>query len=197
MSSCKYEILTDRDKKILDLVEQLKVVDVFTVDNILFKNTKCNRVCQRRLTTLSEFKRIKRWRPNQISSYIYYLGRKPGNIDHALLVSHFVAYIHKLGGEVVKLKREWLIHEGIRVDLFIAYKLNNKNYIAIVEAENTKSFDSKYEKLEEYYLSNSYKELFPIMPKIICITDKPFKISSLDVIKIDTKFSNIDLLLEA
>ena len=197
MSSCKYEILTDRDKRILDLVEQLKVVDVFTVDNILFKNTKCNRVCQRRLTTLSEFKRIKRWRPNQISSYIYYLGRKPGNIDHALLVSHFVAYIHKLGGEVVKLKREWLIHEGIRVDLFIAYKLNNKNYIAIVEAENTKSFDSKYEKLEEYYLSNSYKELFPTMPKIICITDKPFKISSLDVIKIDTKFSNIDLLLEA
>lgn len=197
MSSCKYEILTDRDKRILDLVEQLKVVDVFTVDNILFKNTKCNRVCQRRLTTLSEFKRIKRWRPNQISSYIYYLGRKPGNIDHALLVSHFVAYINKLGGEVVKLKREWLIHEGIRVDLFIAYKLNNKNYIAIVEAENTKSFDSKYEKLEEYYLSNSYKELFPTMPKIICITDKPFKISSLDVIKIDTKFSNIDLLLEA
>ena len=50
LSSCKYEILTDRDKKILELVEQLKVVDVFTVDNILFKNTKCNRVCQRRLT---------------------------------------------------------------------------------------------------------------------------------------------------
>ena len=111
MSSCKYEILTDRDKKILELVEQLKVVDVFTVDNILFKNTKCNRVCQRRLTNLAEFNRIKRWRPNQISSYIYYLGRKPGNIDHSLLISHFVAYINILGGEVVKLKREWLIHE--------------------------------------------------------------------------------------
>ena len=123
MSSCKYEILTDRDKKILELVEQLKVVDVFTVDNILFKNTKCNRVCQRRLTNLAEFNRIKRWRPNQISSYIYYLGRKPGNIDHSLLISHFVAHINILGGEVVKLKREWLIHEGIRIDLFIGYRL--------------------------------------------------------------------------
>ena len=196
MSSCKYEILTDRDKKILELVEQLKVVDVFTVDNILFKNTKCNRVCQRRLTTLSEFNRIKRWRQNQISSYIYYLGRKPGNIDHALLISHFVAYIHKLGGDIVKLKREWLISEGIRVDLFIAYKLNDKNYIAIVEAENTKNFDSKYEKLEEYYLSNSYKELFPTMPKVICITDKAFKLGVLDVVIIDTKFNNINVLLE-
>ena len=61
---------------------------------------------------------------------------------------------------MVKLKREWLIHEGIRIDLFIGYRLNDKNYIAIVEAENTKNFDKKYEKLEEYYLSNSYKELF-------------------------------------
>lgn len=196
MSSCKYEILTDRDKKILELVEQLKVVDVFTVDNILFKNTKCNRVCQRRLTNLSEFNRIKRWRPNQISPYIYYLGRKPGNIDHSLLISHFVAYINILGGEVVKLKREWLIHEGIRIDLFIGYKLNGKNYIAIVEAENTKNFDKKYEKLEEYYLSNSYKELFPTMPKVICITDKPFKPGILDVVKIDTDFKNINILLE-
>ena len=33
LGSCKYEILTDRDKKILELVEQLKVVDV------------CERVC--------------------------------------------------------------------------------------------------------------------------------------------------------
>ena len=80
--------------------------------------------------------------------------------------------------------------------MFIGYRLNDKKYIAIVEAENTKNFDKKYEKLEEYYLSNSYKELFPIMPKVICITDKPFKIGLLDVVIIDTKFNNINVLLE-
>ena len=197
MGNGKYEIVTDRDKKIIELVEQLKVVDVFTVDNILFKNTKCNRVCQRRLTNLAEFNRIKRWRPNQISPYIYYLGRRPGNIDHALLLSRFVAHINILGGEVVKLKREWLIYEGIRIDLFIGYKMNDKNYIAVVEAENTKNFNIKYEKLEEYYLTGAYKELFPIMPKVICITDKPFKHGSLEVITIDTEFKNINILMEA
>lgn len=194
MSTCKYEIVTDRDKKILELIDKLRVVDVFTVDTILFSNTKTNRMCQRRLTNLAEFNRVKRWRPNQISQYIYYQGRRPGNIEHILLISHFIAYLYKLEAEVLKIKREWLIAEGIRIDLFVAYKLNGKNYIAIVEAENTKSFDKKYQKLEEYYLSGAYKELFPTMPKVVCITDKSFKVGSLDVLVIDTKFSNIEVL---
>ncbi len=194
MSSCKYEIVTERDKKILELIEKLRVVDVFTVDTILFSNTKTNRMCQKRLTNLAEFGRVKRWRQNQISQYVYFQGRKPGNLEHSLLVSHFVAHLYRLGAEVLKIKREWLIGEGIRIDLFVAYKLNDKSYIAIVEAENTKSFDKKYEKLEEFYLSGAYKELFPIMPKVICITNKDFKKRALDVITIDTDFNNINVL---
>lgn len=192
----KYEILTDRDKQILELTEQLKVVDVFVIDTMLFKNTKTNRVAQRRLTNLYEFKRIKRWRMNQISPYIYYLGKRPTNIEHSLLMSYFIAHLDKLGADIKKIKREWLITEGIRVDLFVAYTLNNKNYISIVEIENSKSFQEKYEKLEEYYLSNKYKELFPIMPRIICVSDKTFKIGVLEVIQIDTKFKRINNLRE-
>lgn len=192
----KYEILTDRDKQILELTEQLKVVDVFVIDTMLFKNTKTNRVAQRRLTNLYEFKRIKRWRMNQISPYIYYLGKRPTNIEHSLLMSYFIAHLDKLGADIKKIKREWLITEGIRVDLFVAYTLNNKNYISIVEIENSKSFQEKYEKLEEYYLSNKYKELFPIMPRIICVSDKLFKIGVLEVIQIDTKFKEINNLRE-
>lgn len=192
----KYEILTDRDKQILELTEQLKVVDVFVIDTMLFKNTKTNRVAQRRLTNLYEFKRIKRWRMNQISPYIYYLGKRPANIEHSLLMSYFIAHLDKLGADIKKIKREWLITEGIRVDLFVAYILNDKNYISIVEIENSKSFQEKYEKLEEYFLSNKYKELFPIMPRIICVSDKTFKIGVLEVIQIDTKFKRINNLRE-
>ena len=194
MSSCKYEIVTERDKKILELIEELRVVDVFTVDTILFSNTKTNRMCQKRLTNLAEFNRVKRWRQNQISQYIYFQGRKPGNVEHSLLISHFVANLYKLGAEIKKIKREWLISEGIRIDLFVGYELNNKSYIAIVEAENTKSFDKKYEKLEEFYLSGAYKELFPIMPQLICITDKHFKRRALDVVTINTDFNNMNVL---
>ena len=186
--------MTDRDRKILELIEQLRVVDVFTVDTILFSNTKTNRVCQKRLTNLAEFNRVKRWRPNQISQYIYYQGRRPGNIEHSLLISHFVAHMYELGAEILKIKREWLIGEGIRIDLFVAYKLNNKSYIAIVEAENTKSFQKKYEKLEEYCLSGAYKELFPVMPRIICVTNKSFEVGALEVQVIKTDFSNIQVL---
>lgn len=192
----KYEILTERDKQILELTEQLKLVDVFVIDTMLFKNTKTNRVAQRRLTNLFEFKRIKRWRMNQISPYVYYLGKRPLNIEHSLLMSYFIAHLDKLGADIKKIKREWLIAEGIRIDLFVAYVLNDKSYISIVEIENTKNFQDKYDKLEEYYLSNEYKELFPTMPKIICVSDKKFKQNILEVKQIDTKFSNIDILLE-
>lgn len=192
----KYEILTDRDKQILELTEQLKVVDVFVIYTMLFKKTKTNRVAQRRLTNLYEFKRIKRWRMNQISPYIYYLGKRPTNIEHSLLMSYFIAHLDKLGADIKKIKREWLITEGIRVDLFVAYTLNDKNYISIVEIENSKSFQEKYEKLEEYYLSNEFKNLFPTMPQIICVSDKSFKKNILEVKQIDTKFSNIDILLD-
>lgn len=192
MSSCKYEIVTERDKKIIELIEKLRVVDVFTVDSILFANTKGNRVCQRRLTNLAEFNRIKRWRPNQISAYIYYLGRRPANTEHALLISHFIAHLYLQRAEILKIKKEMLIAEGIRIDLFVAYKLKDKSYIAIVEAENTKSFDKKYEKLEAYYLKNGYKDRFPVMPKVICITNKAFKKGALEVVQIDTEFKNIN-----
>lgn len=192
----EYKIITDRDKKILELVEKLKVVDVFVVDTMLFKNTKSTRVAQRRLLNLVECKKLKRWRMNQISNYIYYGGRQPKNIEHSLLMSYFIAHLSQLGADIKKIRREWLIAEGIRIDLFVAYKLNDKNYISIVEIENSKSFQGKYDKLEAYFLTNEYKELFPIVPQIICVSDKAYKKGVLDVINIDTNFSNIDILLK-
>lgn len=192
----EYKIITDRDKQILDLVEKLKVVDVFVVDTMLFKNTKSTRVAQRRLLNLIECKKLKRWRMNQISNYIYYVGRQPKNIEHSLLMSHFIAHLSKIGADIKKIKREWLITEGIRIDLFVAYTLKDKNYISIVEVENSKSFQGKYDKLEAYFSTNEYKELFPAMPSVICVSDKAYKKGVLDVINIDTNFSNIDILLK-
>lgn len=189
----EYKIITDRDKQILKLVEDLKVVDVFVVDTMLFKNTKTNRVAQRRLLNLVECKKLKRWRMNQISNYIYYVGRQPKNIEHSLLMSYFIAHLSKIGADIKKIKREWLITEGIRIDLFVAYTLNDKNYISIVEVENSKSFQNKYDKLEAYFSTNEYKKLFPTIPQIICVSDKHFKKGSLlNVIQIDTNFKNIE-----
>jgi hypothetical protein len=191
----KYSIITNRDKTILELIEELRLVDLYVVDNMLFSNTKGTRVAQRRLTTLCEARKLKRYRENQISSYVYYKGSKPKNIKHSLLVSHFVAELKLLGAEIIKIKREWLISKGIKIDLFIAYKINGKNYIAIVEVENTKSFQEKYNKLENYYLTQGYRELFPIMPKVICISDKSFNKNILEAIQVDTEFSNIKLIV--
>ncbi|MGL5439656.1 MAG: hypothetical protein ACRDA4_04625 [Filifactoraceae bacterium] len=191
----RYEIFTDRDKKIIQLIADLKVVDVFVVDSILFKNTKTTRVAQRRLQNLYEFNRVKRWRMNQISNYIYYLGKKPINIDHSILMSHFIANLSNIGAEIIEIKREWLIFEGIRIDLFVSFVMNGKNYTSIVEIENTKNFQSKYDKLESYFSGKEYKNLFSNIPLIVCVSDKPFNKRILEVIQIDTKFNNMKELM--
>lgn len=190
----RYEICTERDKKIIELIADLKVVDVFVIDSILFKNTKTSRVAQRRLQNLYEFNRIKRWRMNQISNYIYYLGKKPINIEHSILMSRFIANLSNIGAEIIEIKREWLIFEGIRIDLFVSFIINGKNYTAIAEIENTKNFQSKYDKLEAYFSGTEYKNLFPKIPLIVCVSDKPFNKRKPDVIQIDTKFNNMKKL---
>ena len=68
---------------------------------------------------------------------------------------------------------------------------NNKNYIYLVECENTKAFNVK--KYEDLYYSRAYKDKLPAFPNIIVISNRTVKKSNkFDVIDIKLDFSNID-----
>ena len=91
--------------------------------------------------------------------------------------------------EILKYKVPYKISDVI-ADAFIAMRVNNQNYIYFVEVENTKKFDlNKYEKL---YYSRFWKEMFPVFPSIIVITDKKINMNEkLNIIDIKLDLSNL------
>jgi len=183
--------LTPRDEAIIEFLNEVKVADTQTLCNIFF-NGKL-RASQLRLKALVDYKYIKAYRENVISQNIYYVKRKPTQIKHSLILSKFIGELYKLGIEVLKIRVPLKVG-NIIADGFIAIKYNNEPKIFLVEVENTKYFDTgKYIELKQ---TREYKSKFPVMPSIICISDKNNKTDDrLDIIFLKTDLSDIENLI--
>lgn len=180
-------VLTERDEEIIQFLKDFKVATTTTISQIYFNSSI--RPCQRRLKYLAEHGYIKSHQENVITEKIHYVKRKPINLKHALILSQFIAQLKINNIEILKYKVPYKISDVI-ADAFIAMRVNNQNYIYFVEVENTKKFDlNKYEKL---YYSRSWKEMFPVFPSIIVITDKKINMNEkLNIIDIKLDLSNL------
>ncbi len=94
--------LTDRDVKIIDFLKNNKCADTMTLSNIFFNGSL--RSCQHRLKKLCDNGDLKAFRENILSQNIYYVKKKPTSFKHALKVTQFIAELHKLGIEILKIK---------------------------------------------------------------------------------------------
>ena len=159
--------ITDRDKDIKEFLKEVSVADTRTI-SILFFNGTGIRNCQKRLKQLVDAKYIKSYRENVISQNIYFI-RKPKNIPHKIKFSQLLAEIKMQNIELLKYRCPFKIGDVI-ADGLIVVKDRGKVKIYFVEAERTKKLDiNKY--LDLYY-SRAYKEKFPVMPRILVISDK-------------------------
>lgn len=183
--------ITQRDEAIIEFLNEVKVADTQTLCNIFF-NGKL-RASQLRLKALVDYKYIKVYRENVISQNIYYVKRKPTQIKHSLILSKFIGELYKSGIEVLKIRVPLKVGKVI-ADGFIAIKYNNEPKIFLIEVENTKYFDTgKYIELKQ---TREYKSKFPVMPSIICISDKNNKTDDkLDVIFLKTDLSDMENLI--
>lgn len=181
-------VLTDRDKEIIQFLKDFKVATTTTISDLYFNSSI--RPCQRRLKYLSEHGYIKSYQENVITEKVHYAKRKPTNLQHALILSEFISKLKINNIEILKYKVPYKL-ENIIADAFIAIRKDNRNYIYFVEVENTKQFNlSKYEQL---YYNRSWKDIFPIFPGIIVITDKPIKINNkFNIINISLNLNNIE-----
>lgn len=176
-------ILTERDKEIIQFLKDFKCSTTKTISNIFFNSSL--RPTQRRLKYLSEHGYIKSYQENVITEKIHYVKKKPTNIKHALILSEFIGKLKLEDIEILKYKVPYKL-ENIIADAFIAIKKDNRNYIYFVEVENTKQFNlSKYEQL---YYNRSWKDIFPVFPGIIVISDR--KVNKNDI------FNIIDIKLD-
>lgn len=177
-------MITKRDKKVIDFLEQFKIANTSTIHELFYPSL---RVAQNRLKTLTDHKAIKRTRNHINMEYLYYI-KKPRQIKHRLLLTDFHRELNKMV-KIIDFQNEFII-EHLRADGFVAYKYNNKGYIAFIEVEiSNKSLDiNKYKKL---FKEGKYKLYFPVFPKLIVITNKKIsEIKEFEVIQIKEDFSN-------
>lgn len=174
-------VITDRDNKIKEFLEIVQIADTKTLHTLFFTNTTI-RNCQKRLKQLVDIRFIKVYRENMLSQNVYYAKNRPKNIPHKIVFSQLLAELKQDNIEVLKYRTPFKIGDLI-ADGLIVIRLNNEVKIYFVEVERTKNLNVK--KYEELYYSRKYKDKFPIMPDILCITDKKINTDH-SVLKIKT-----------
>lgn len=181
---------TDRDIEIKEFLKKVVVADTETIHQIFFPNASL-RTCQARLKLLVDYKFIKAFREDILSQNIFYINKKPSSYKHKIVFSKLLGELHKQGIEILKYVTPLKVG-NIIADGFIAAKINEEPRIYLVEVELTKYFDTK--KYIDLYYSRSYKEKFPVMPKILVITDKKVKMDNkLDITVCKLDLSNLKL----
>ena len=159
--------ITERDKMIKEFLNEVSVADTKTI-SILFFNGTSVRNCQKRLKQLVDIKYIKSYRENVISQNVYFI-RKPKNIPHKIKFSQLLAEIKQQNIELLKYRCPFKIGNVI-ADGLVVIKDRGKVKIYFVECERTKKLNIN--KYMDLYYSRTYKDKFPIMPRILVISDK-------------------------
>ncbi|WP_122639874.1 replication-relaxation family protein [Romboutsia sp. Marseille-P6047] len=184
-------IITDRDKEIIQFLKDFKVATTTTISDLYFNSSV--RPCQRRLKYLSEHGYIRSYQENVITEKIHYVRKKPINLKHALILSQFISKLKVNNINLLKYKVPYKL-ENIIADAFIAINVNGQNKIYFVEVENRKKFDlDKYEKL---YYSRKWKDVFPVFPDIIVVSNKHVsKHTNFNIINIKLDLNNLEKLI--
>lgn len=182
-------MITSRDMKVMSFIEEFKVATTDTIQELFYPSL---RVAQNRLKKLYDNKMIKRERHHFTRQYLYYI-RKTKQLKHDLILSDFYREMSNILA-IAKFKKEFAI-ANLRSDGLIAYRQDDKNYIAFIEVQisNIQADVNKYIKL---YESEEYKKYFPVFPQVIIISDK--KVKSYDdfkVIKIKEDLTDINKIL--
>ena len=167
--------MTDRDKKIIELVSQCGVITREQVQRVLFKDTHIN-VPLRRLKVLVDNKEIKRNYYNiggHKNVFVYYLGKKPSKrlITHNLLITDFITKVMSMT-EVVEVETSFKLGNVIS-DGYIKYKTyEGKTRHLFLEVQlSNKVSDSveKYKGIKSAILEE--KPNWQTIPRLIVITD--------------------------
>lgn len=179
---------TTRDNDVIEFIEKFKIASTSTIAEVFFPSKIS---CYRRLQYITKSKELKRIRDNVSSEYLYYK-KIPKQLKHCLLVSDFYRELHRRS-EIVDFSIEPKLGDIIPDALF-AYKINGNIFLSLLEVEiSNKGFN--YSKYNRFYMSQTYKNYFPVMPTIFVVGNK-VKIPDQKNIKyniIDTKFSSFNL----
>lgn len=183
-------VITDRDNRIKEFLDEVQVASTKTLHILFFENTSI-RNCTKRLKQLVDIKFIKVYRQDMLSQNVYYSKSRPKNINHKVVFSELLAELKQQNIEVIKYKCPYKIGEVI-ADGLIVIRVNEEVKIYFVEGEISKKLNTK--KYEDLYYSRKYKEKMPVMGSILLISNKGYTQSNvLDIKTCKLDFSDLKL----
>lgn len=166
--------------EIIETIEVLRVLDATQIERLFFSKRQSQ---TRRCTQLVNHKKLKRFRLDNWSPYIYYLGKKPSYVKSMLAISEFYTKCVLAGLNVVEIQREKVYDLGNKViiipDAVITLEKEGVEYEFFVEVDNTKELSTN-----KYY--RAYKECGFLPPPIISISSRKRRniFEGLEIIKL-------------
>ena len=184
-------MITSRDGKIQRFIGDFNVVKTSQLKQLFFSKSSMRRCRQRLSILVNDFQRLKRERLNVCSEYIYYIDKKPKEIEHMLL--RVDAYI--------KLNRDYILSEfdteydfdNIRPDAYFEIWQNGITTGYFLEIQLGNYFNQG--KYERAYKNGMWIDMWDIFPSVIVVTDHriSFKPSQINYVRINQNDPKIRL----
>lgn len=177
--------MQDRDLKILEFLNKVRVATREQVQGLIFENVHQN-VSMRRLKYLVDNDYLKRSYFNldgHKNVYVYYMDRKPSKrlIKHDLIITDFAIRLMKEGYNIIEFEKSIVIGPVIP-DAYIKIEKDNKYKSLLLEVQL-----SKHDCLKKYY--NFKKTVLEYtnwdsMPRLFIITNNKLEKTKLQDIKV-------------
>jgi hypothetical protein len=184
-------MLTKRDHEIIRFIEDFNLANTSNIKDMFFPKAQLQS-CQKRLAKLYKQGHIKRDRGNINADYMYYLGKRPQQIEHSAMRLDFFMKAYRTF-DIYEFQTEYII-DNIKSDAYFELEYKGKDYGLFLEVQLSNGFDQdKYEKL---YFSGKWREHWDTFPCIIVLTNRNIKIkqSSLKFIIMDTDNMDMNLI---
>lgn len=170
--------LTDRDMKVINFIKEFKMASTSTIARLFFPSKA---TAEKRLRKLVDNRKLFRTRETILDEYVYYI-KRPTNSKHCILIAEIYSKLATNKDiQLIKYNREYEIKfrtKSLRTDLMAVIKSNGKLIPILIEIDLTKAYKDKY---TEYINSKYYQQKFPMIPKIIVISNRTPK-SSINII---------------
>lgn len=174
-------IMTQRDYDIIQTVDTLRLLSATQIEKLFYSSQQAQ---SSRCKKLVDHKKLKRFRKDNWSPYLYYLGKKPKQVQSILAISEFYTKCITNGFNVIYIEREkpFVFGEGkftLIPDAVITIEKDNVEYEFFIEVDNTKELTTA-----KYY--RAFKEYGFLPPPIISISNRRRRdiFKELEVIKL-------------
>lgn len=159
-------ILQKRDEEIISFIKEFHISDVNSIAKLFFNNS--TQSASKRLLKLCNNGYLNKWRSSVIEPYLYYVGKRPKNYKHSLMVAQAYSLI-KANTQIIKIHKEYQIKyraNTLVADMLIIIKDSKGKVVPIiVECEcGTKYYNDKW---SNYISGKYYLQKFPIEPIVV------------------------------